>query len=121
MAGLRDKILAANDVESELVEIPGMGSQRRGSLDVAGNARAHRPDGKRSRGSAQVRRQRRPRLPASVVIATAFDPETGEALFTADDIAALNNKNAAAVGKLSEVGARLSGLTDEAKVEAGKD
>jgi hypothetical protein len=58
---------------------------------------------------------------ASVVIATAFDPSTGERLFTSDDLAALNSKSAKAVMSVAEVGARLSGLTDEEEVEAGKD
>jgi len=121
MAGLRDKILAANDVESELVEVPEWGvSVEVRSMSLAmreriGQMASEAEDARKSGSDVD------PAFSASVVIATAFDPETGEALFTADDIAALNNKNAAAVGKLSEVGARLSGLTDEAKVEAGKD
>jgi len=121
MAGLREKILAAQDVDKEIVHVDAWGVD----VEVRSMSLAMRERiGQLASDAEEARKEGRdipPAFSASVVIATAFDPDTGEQLFTADDIAALNEKSAAAVGKLSEVGARLSGLTDEAKVEAGKD
>ena len=120
MAGLRDKILAANDVESELVEIPEWGvSVEVRSMSLAMRERIGQMASE-AEGSARPAPTSTP--PSRVGCHRhRLDPETGEALFTADDIAALNNKNAAAVGKLSEVGARLSGLTGRGQGRSGKD
>jgi hypothetical protein len=119
--GLRDSILAAADIPTELVhgpewdcdvEVRGMDLGAREAIaEVA-------QDSVKARESGGLND---PVWNASVVIATAFDPSTGERLFTSDDLAALNSKSAKAVMSVAEVGARLSGLTDEEEVEAGKD
>ena len=119
--GLRDSILAATDIPTELVHVPewdcdvevrGMDlASREGIAEIASESVNARQTGGASN----------PVWNASVVIAVAFDPDTGERLFTQDDVAALNSKSAKAIMVIAETGARLSGLTDEEEVEAGKD
>ena len=56
-----------------------------------------------------------------IVISTSFDPETGEQIFSPEDRAALLSKSATALDRLATVGMRLSGFTQEASDELGKD
>jgi hypothetical protein len=56
-----------------------------------------------------------------IIIATTFNPETGEKVFTSEHSEALMAKNAAALDRLAKVGLRLSGMTEEAADAAGKD
>ena len=56
-----------------------------------------------------------------IVISTAFDAETGEQIFTPADRTALLSKSATALDKLATVGMRLSGFTQEAADDLGKD
>lgn len=121
MSGLRSAILSTDDITCELVHVPewdvtvevrSMSLLERERVgELASEAQAAKEEG----------RDIPPQFSAAVVVACSFDPETGEQLFTNADIPALNGKSAKATGRISEVGARLSGLTDDAEVEAGKD
>jgi propanediol dehydratase large subunit len=59
-------------------------------------------------------------LYAETVIATSYDPETGERIFDESDKIALMEKSAQAIDILAKVGLRLSGMGTEAQDEAGK-
>jgi len=56
-----------------------------------------------------------------VVIASTFDPETGEQVFTPADRVALQTKNAVALDRLAQVGLRLGGFTQASADAVGKD
>lgn len=56
-----------------------------------------------------------------IVISTAFDPTTGEQIFSPADRAALLSKSASALDTLATVGMRLSGFTQETSDDLGKD
>jgi len=56
-----------------------------------------------------------------IVISTAFDPSTGEQIFSPADRAALLSKSASALDTLATVGMRLSGFTQETSDDLGKD
>lgn len=113
---LRDKILAADDIQSEMVEVPewdctlevrGMnGADRSRILELAAGA----DDGKISVGSMYV----------ETVIAATYDPETGERVFTDADRDVLMSKSAAAIDRIAQVGMRLSAMSSEAQDEAKK-
>lgn len=111
---LRDKILQANDIQKELVEVPEWGV----TVEVRGMSGADRArifdsvskDGEVKAGDLYV----------ETVLATTFDPETGGRLFDESDRAALMEKSAQAIDRLSEVGLRLSGMTKDAQDVAGK-
>lgn len=113
---LRDKILAAKDIESQMVEVP--------EWDVTVEMRTPTV---RTRGEliaeymgddAEIDYVR---MYPALLVATAHDPETGDPLFTAADIDALAEKSAAAVERLGEVAVKMSGMEDAAKrIDAGK-
>lgn len=109
---LRDQILNAEDVESEIVAVDGWGGAR---VEVRSMSTAMREKLSQFAGEGDTES-----WTAAVVIATCYDPETGEQLFTKDDVAAINSKNGKNVQALADAGLRLSGMTEEAKKEAGK-
>lgn len=55
-----------------------------------------------------------------LIIATVYDPETGEKVFERADRDAVNAKSGAAIAAIAEVAARLSGL-GETDVEIAKE
>lgn len=113
---LREKILAADDIASETVEVPewgvtvevrGMnGADRSRILETAASSE----DGKIGIGAMYV----------ETVIASTYDPETGLRIFTDADRDDLMSKSASAIDRLATVGMRLSAMdgkaADQAKV-----
>ena len=59
------------------------------------------------------------RLLQEIVIACCFDPDSGDPLFTEDDLDWLSGQNAAAIERLSTTATRISGFTADA-VDEGK-
>jgi hypothetical protein len=55
-----------------------------------------------------------------LVIASTFDPDTGERVFSPDDGDWLNEKNAGALEHIGQVAMRLSGLDRRARERSGK-
>lgn len=111
---LRDKILAADDIASEMVEVPewdaiievrGMnGADRSRILEAAASSE----DGKIGVGSMYV----------ETVIASAYDPDSGERIFSDRDRDALMSKSASAIDRIATVGMRLSAMDGKAADEA---
>lgn len=113
---LREKILAADDIASEMVEVPewdvtvevrGMnGADRSRILETAASS----VDGKIGIGTMYV----------ETVIASTYDPETGLRIFTDADRDDLMSKSASAIDRLATIGMRLSAMdgkaADDAKV-----
>ena len=113
---LRDQIFAIQDIPSEMVAVPEWGVK----LEVRGMTGAERTrimdlaiDNKGGMNLQFVYPE--------IVIATAFDPETGTQVFTPNDRGTLLSKSATALDRLAGVGMRLSGFTEEASDEKGKD
>lgn len=113
---LRDQIFATQDIPSEMVDVPEWGVK----LEVRGMTGAERTrimdialDNKGGMNLQFVYPE--------IVIATAFDPETGTQVFTPNDRGTLLSKSATALDRLAGVGMRLSGFTEEASDEKGKD
>ena len=115
MASLRDRILAANDIPTEAVEVPEWGL----TVEVKGMTGADRTRlldmAITGGGEVDVKI-----IYPEIVIATAYDPETGERVFADDDAAVLQAKSAQAIDRVAEVGMRLSGFTKEAADKATK-
>ena len=114
----REAILAAEDVKFEVVEVPEWG----GSVRVRGLSGTERgrfealvtsDDSKRrSRGTER----RKIDLLASVtsrLCAKCIVDESGKRLFSDHDVEQLGAKSAAAIGRVSEVAMRLSGLSGD--------
>ena len=114
---LRDKILAVtDDAPSETIEIPEWGVQ----VLVKGFNLGAKDDFLTAVYNTETKKSDIKAFNSGVLIGCAHDPETGEKLFTEDDIPTLKQKSASAVQKIVDVGARLSGLTDDAVEVAGK-
>ena len=111
---LRDKILSVDDIQTKMVEVPewgvtveirGMnGADRQAILDSAAASEEVTAGG----------------MFIDVILATVYDPETGERLFSEDDKGALLSKNANALDRMAKVGFELSGLAADSVDEAGK-
>lgn len=110
---LRDKILEAKDIQTEMVEVPEWDV----TLEVRGMSGADRAliyEALSSDGGDINAAE----LFAETVIATAYDPETGARVFEKGDKTALMEKSAQAVDRAAKVGLRLSGMEGEASQDA---
>lgn len=114
---LRDKILAANDIPSQLVRI----DEWDVDLMVKGMSAGDRislMQGAFDQATGQVNMAA---VYPDVVVACVFDPETNDPIFTNADKTAILAKSSAAVEKIADVGLRLSGIGKEESDAAGKD
>ena len=106
----KEAILAAEDTRTEEVEVPEWG----GSVLVRGMTGRERDDFESSmliQDGGQAGRDLR-NTRAKLVAKCAVDGD-GRRLFADDDVAALGEKSAAALVRVFEVAARLSGLDEE--------
>lgn len=116
MSALREQILSASDISSEVVTVPEWGGAK---ILVKGMTGTARNQFLREAFDEKTGKPQFDRMYPEIIIATAHDPETGDPIFGALDRDALNSKAASATERLAKVGMRLSGLDDGA-VEAGK-
>ena len=106
----KEAILAADDTRTEEVEVPEWG----GSVLVRGMTGRERDEFESSmliQAAGQTARDLR-NTRAKLVAKCAVDGD-GRRLFADDDVAALGEKSAAALVRVFEVAARLSGLDEE--------
>lgn len=114
----RDAILSASDVREEDVPVPEWG----GTVRVRGLTGKQRKALSESlldqKGQASTRKaiDLQTRLPAMCMIG-----EDGRRLFDDEDVALLNEKSAAALKRVFDVAARLSGLSDDDVEEMSKN
>lgn len=114
-SNLRNKILQAEDIESEMVEVPQWGvTVEVRSMDA--RSRISMTQDVSEDGSVSMER-----LYPDMVIQTAHDPETGERIFGADDRDLLLSKSSAALDILATAAMRVSGMSPTSVDEAGKD
>lgn len=112
---LRDQILNSNDIPKELVKVKEWNTE----IEVRGMTGAERT---RILDLAQDEKGMNLQMVyPEIVISTAFDPITGEKIFTPEDRTALLSKSANALDSLATVGMRLSGFLAETSNDLGKD
>lgn len=114
---LRDKILAAEDIPSETVEIPEWGVE----LLVKGMTAGDRLLLMQNAYDQATQQVNMAIVYPDVVVACAYDPKSGESVFSDSDKPELMNKSSAAIERLASVGLRLSGIGKDAQDAAGKD
>lgn len=107
MANLREKILTAQDIKKELVTVEEWGVQ----VEVRGLKGSERARLMQDSVDAKTGSVDFVKLYPDLVIASTYDPETGEKVFEPTDRDALNEKSGAALEKIAQVAMRLSGLT----------
>ena len=115
----KEDILKAEDRTTEEVDVPEWG----GSVLVLGMTGRER-DAYEVSLRDQRTGQRRPdalsNIRAKIVVRCVVDDD-GNRLFTEADIAALGEKSAAAIDRVFDVAARLSGLSDDDQGEMTRD
>lgn len=116
MSNLSALIFAADDIESELVEVSQWGvTVLVKSMTARDRARMI------TTGVSDSGVFRLENILPDLVIASTYDPETGERVFEDSDRDALMAKSAAPIEQIATVAMRLSGLEEDAADEAGKD
>lgn len=122
---LAQQILDADDVETLLFDVPEWGVK----LELRSPTGEERQalvttfiDLDASQATGAVKMNDLKRMYPALVIACAYDPDTGERLFEMDDgtVAALNRKNGAVLERVALACMPLAGLGEDA-VEAAKD
>ena len=113
---IRDQILAVQDIPTQIVEVPEWGVK----IEVRGMTGAERTRimDKATANQGDMNLQM---IYPEIVIATSFDPLTGEQVFSPEDRDILLSKSATALDRVASVGMRLSGFTKESADELGKD
>lgn len=113
---LRDRIIAVDDTQRELVKIDEWGVE----VEIRGMSGAARAsisqDAANNNGNVDMKR-----MMPEIVVQCVFDPETGEQVFDSADKDAVMGKSGAALDKIVAVAMRLSGFGEKAVDEAGKD
>lgn len=116
---LRDKILAADDLTVEVLDVP--------EWDVKLEVRS--PSAKvRARMVSQAMEtnengESNVNLEAiypTLMVACCFDPDSGEQVFTADDAEAINSKSSAVVERVAKACLRVAGLSNDTEGTLGK-
>jgi len=112
---LRDRILAADDIGKEMITVPHWGVDLELRTMTASERSKMLASSVDENGNMDLEE-----LYPRILIATVFDPKSGEAVFDGNDVAALANKSAAAVEFVAQKSMVLSGLAGDAVDEAGK-
>lgn len=113
---IRDLILAVQDIPTQIVEVPEWGVK----IEVRGMTGAERTR-IMDKATADAGEMNLQMIYPEIVIATSFDPLTGEQVFVPEDRDILLSKSATALDRVAMVGMRLSGFTKESADELGKD
>ena len=114
---LRDKILAAQDIPTEVVTIPEWGVD----VLVRGMSAGDRITLMQNAFDQTTQQVNMNIVYPDVVISCTFDPASDQAIFTDEDKSAILAKSSAAVERLANVGLRLSGIGKDEQDAAGKD
>lgn len=113
---LRDKILNADDITSEIIDIPAWEVQ----VEVRSMDGRSRTRLLKMASDAEGNIDMEVVYPEMILLC-AFDPETGERIFKESDRDAVLSKSAGPVELLALAAMRVSGMSSDAMDEAGKD
>lgn len=116
---LAARILACDDLDSETVEVAEWGVTLK-LVTPTGEERATLASAFKNIDDDDDEGRLALMFPTLLAMC-AHDPDTGERVFTSDQIGALAKKNGAVVWRLGETCQRLAGMTADAVDEAGKD
>lgn len=112
---LRDRILSANDIQSNITHVESWGVD----LDIRTITAVER-----SRLVAQCTKEDgsvdMEKMYPLLIISAVFDPETGEKVFTSDDMLLIQDKSAAAVEFVAQKVMESSGMLAKAVDAEGK-
>lgn len=113
---LRDRIIAVDDTQKEIVKIDEWGVE----VEIRGMSGAARAsisqDAAENNGNINFLK-----MMPELVVQCCFDPETGEQVFDSKDKELVMGKSGAALDRIVNIAMRLSGFGDKAIDDAGKD
>ena len=114
---LRDRIIAADDIGKHLVEVPEWGVTVEVRTISAGMRSRMLKSAQTDDGGVDI-----DKLYPMLLIATCFDPELDEPVFTDDDFGVIQDKSANAVETIAKVAMEMSGMAAGEGADAeGKD
>ena len=113
---LRDRIIAVDDTQKEIVKIDEWGVE----VEIRGMSGAARAsisqDAAENNGNINFLK-----MMPELVVQCCFVPETGEQVFDSKDKELVMGKSGAALDRIVNIAMRLSGFGDKAIDDAGKD
>lgn len=113
---IRDRILSADDIESEIVDVPQWGVKIEvRSMDGRSRARML-SQASLDNGSVNLES-----VYPDMVILCSFDPDTGERIFEPGDADALMSKAAGPIEQVAMAAMRVSGMAADSMDKAGND
>jgi hypothetical protein len=112
---LRDRIIAADDIGKELVEVPEWGVSVEVRTISTGMRSKMLKSAQTKDGEVDL-----DRLYPMLLIATVFDPELDEPVFSEDDYNLIQDKSAQAVERVAKKAMEMSGMVPDAVDEEGK-
>jgi hypothetical protein len=113
---LRDQILAKNDIRKKIVNVPEWGID----VEVRGMTGADRTTILENAVNPETGSVDLKVMYPAIVIASCYDPETGEKIFTPEDKDLLLSKSATALDLLAQEGMQVGGMTNDEVEQAGK-
>lgn len=113
---IRDSILTTVDIQSKLVEVPEWGVTLEVRGMTAGDRMALTELAMGEGGTVRLSV-----LYPWLVVSSTFDPETGERVFSDEDVEAVKTKAGSAVERLATAAMELSGMTEAARNALGED
>lgn len=113
---LREKILNADDISSEIIEVPAWGV----TVEVRSMDGRSRTRLLKTASDADGNIDMEVVYPEMILLC-CFDPETGERIFEESDRDAVLSKAAGPVELLALAAMRVSGMSSDSVDEAGKD
>jgi hypothetical protein len=116
VSSLRDRILSADDIGRKIVHV----EEWEVDVEVRTMTAGKRAEMMRAAVGSDGNIDPTMLWPM-VIIATAYDPETGDALFTSTDMEVLKNKSAGAIEFLGGEAMAMSGMGGGDIDEAGKE
>lgn len=114
---LRDRILAVPDGSSEIIEVPEWDNVK---VEVRSMTGAERAAYIENFGDEESGRVDWKLVTPTLLIASCYDPDSGERVFQPGDVEALNAKNAAVTERIAKIALRLAGLDTDAEKRLGK-
>jgi hypothetical protein len=113
MSGIKDRILAADDLPVEDVEVPewGVTVQVRGMSGTDRDAYEAKAVALK-RGGTDIE-LRLADFRSKLLVKSLFDPESGERIFADNEVHKLGAKSGQVIERLFEVAGRLSGMADK--------
>ncbi len=110
---IRNRIVKADDIDSEIIEVPEWGNVKLKVISLSTIARTKLAQRfTKEDGTVDMER-----LYPQLLIATVVNPENDEPIFTDEDIDLINSKSARAVERVADLSRRLSGFGEDASQE----